>query len=137
MMHVMHMMARQKIMWWFIVLLYCVALASCQKLNPGEKAPNFTLPTLEGPKLFKGVDNKGTNIHPPIIFHEFTNHSGFLECLWTKDSSLMELIDNSPENTDYVFLSSSTDAVSTAIWMKQRFEDVLEKYYALALNLSL
>jgi len=130
-------MTRQKKMWWFIVLLHFVALASCQKLNPGEKAPNFTLPTLEGPKLFKGVGNKGTNIHPPIIFHEFTNHSGFLECLWTKDSSLMELIDNSPENTDYVFLSSSTDAVSTAIWMKQRFEDVLEKYYALALNLSL
>ena len=119
------------------LLLQLTTWSTGQKLNPGEKAPNFTLPTLEGPKLFKGVGNKGTNIHPPIIFHEFTNHSGFLECLWTKDSSLMELIDNSPENTDYVFLSSSTDAVSTAIWMKQRFEDVLEKYYALALNLSL
>jgi len=118
-----------------LVLLLNVCIS--QKLNPGEKAPNFTLPTLRGPRIYKGINNKGTNIHPPIIFHEFTNHSGFLECLWTKDSSLMELIDNSPENTDYVFLSSSTDAVTTAEWMKQRFEDVLEKYYSLALNLSL
>lgn len=112
-------------------------LCNCQKLNPGEKAPNFTLPTLNGPKIFKGVNGHGTNIHPPIIFHEFTNHSGFLECLWTKDSSLMELIDNSPENTDYVFLSSSTDALTTAQWMKKRFEDVLEKYFSLAQKLSL
>jgi len=108
----------------------------CQKLNPDEKAPNFTLPALKGPLVYKGISHPDTNIHPPIIFHEFTNHSGFLECLWTKESSLLELIDNSPENTNYVFLTSANDAITSAEWMKSKFEDVLEKYFTLAKNLS-
>lgn len=107
-----------------------------QKLNPNEKAPNFTLPTLNGPIVYKGVGHKDTNVHPPMIFHEFTNHSGFLECLWTKDSSILELIDNSPDNVKYIFMTSSNDATATAEWMKKRFEDALEKYYSLAKNLS-
>ena len=113
-----------------------VSIAFAQKLNPSEKAPNFTLPTLKGPIVYKGVGNKENTIHPPFIFHEFTNHSGFLEALWEKESSLLELIDNSPDNTHYVFLTSANDALKTADWMKQRFEDALVKYYSLATNLS-
>ena len=123
--------------------IFCVLLVACfiapyfsQKLNPSEKAPNFTLPTLQGSIIYKGIKNEETNINLPIIFHEFTNHSGFLECLWTKESSLLELIDNSPDNTQYVFLSSSNDALGTAEWMKTQFENALEKYFSLARNLS-
>ena len=108
-----------------------------QNLNPGETAPNFTLPTLSGkPLIYRGIKDNKTNIKPPLVFHEFTNHSGFLECLWTKDSSLLELIDNSPNNTDYVFLTSSNDAKQTAQWMKDRFVFALKKYFMLAKNLS-
>jgi hypothetical protein len=107
-----------------------------QNLNPNTKAPNFTLPTLNGPIIYKGIKHNETNIHGPIIFHEFTNHSGFLECLWTKDASILELVDNSPQNTQYVFLTSANDAETTAKWMQNRFRMVLEKYYQLAKNLS-
>ncbi|XP_047136930.1 uncharacterized protein LOC100204111 isoform X1 [Hydra vulgaris] len=119
-----------------ICLVFIISKYEAQKLNPDEKAPNFTLPTLKGPLVYKGIGHPETNINPPIIFHEFTNHSGFLECLWTKDSSLLELIDNSPENAHYVFLSSSNNAAATAEWMRMRFEEILEKYYTLAKNLS-
>lgn len=119
-----------------LILLMVAGLGKGQKLNPEEKAPNFTLPTLKGPIIYKGLSSNETNIRPPIIFHEFTNHSGFLEALWTKETSILELIDNSPENTNYVFLTSANDAVSSAEWMKSKFEDALEKYYLLAKNLS-
>ena len=119
-----------------VYLVFIISESKAQKLNPDEKAPNFTLPTLKGPLIYKGAGHPETNINPPIIFHEFTNHSGFLECLWTKDASLLELIDNSPENAHYVFLSSSNNAAATAEWMRLRFEEILEKYYTLAKNLS-
>ena len=119
-----------------LILFMVAGLGKGQKLNPEEKAPNFTLPTLKGPIIYKGSNSNETNIRPPIIFHEFTNHSGFLEALWTKETSILELIDNSPENTNYVFLTSANDALSSAEWMKSKFEEALEKYYLLAKNLS-
>lgn len=116
-------------------LLLC-RVAHSQKLNPNEIAPNFTLSTLDGPIVYKGVNHPASNIHPPIIFHEFTNYSGFLEGLWTKDSSLLELVDNSPDNADYVFMTSERDANAIASWMKKRFEEILEKYYEIAKGLK-
>lgn len=118
-----------------LFLLLCRACVS-QKLNPNEIAPNFTLSTLDGPIIYKGAKNPASTIHPPIIFHEFTNYSGFLEGLWTKDSSLLELVDNSPDNADYVFMTSEQDANGIASWMKKRFEEILEKYYEIAKGLK-
>lgn len=97
--------------------------------NPGDRAPAFTLPTLSGPLIYKCLEN--TNIKPPIIFHEYTSHSGFLDALWNDDASVTELLTHSPKNTQYVFFSSDSDAEKTAKWMKSRIGDVVEKHYSL------
>ena len=71
-----------------------------------------------------------------MIFHAFSSYSGFLEALWNKDSSILDLIDNSPDNTHYVFLNSEENPHKTAMWMKGRFESILEKYYTIAKSLE-
>ena len=76
------------------------------------------------------------NIKGPMIFHAFSSYSGFLEALWNKDSSILDLIDNSPDNTHYVFLNSEENPHKTAMWMKGRFESILEKYYTIAKSLE-
>ena len=96
--------------------------------NPGDKAASFILPTLSDPLVFKALNN--TNIKPPIIFHEFSSKSGFLEALWNDDLSILELLKHSPNNTEYVFFSSEKDAKKTAIWMQQRFKSVITKHYS-------
>ena len=95
--------------------------------NPGDKAPAFRIQTLNGPLIYKNTSD--TDIKLPIIFHEFTNQSGFLEALWTKDSSIVDLLQHSPPNTQYVFMSSSPNAKKTAEWMKGRFKEILDKHY--------
>ncbi len=109
-----------------VVLFLGISFAVAE-YNPGDRAPPFTLPTLSGPLVYKALNN--TNIQPPIIFHEYSSHSAFLDALWHDDSSVAELLHHSPDNTQYVFFSSTTDAQKVAEWMKKRFKEVLEKYY--------
>jgi len=119
----------------FVVFLLLQTLCYSQTLNPNEIAPNFTISTLDGPLIYRGVGKKGS-IKGPMIFHAFSSYSGFLEALWEKDSSLLDLIDNSPDNTQYVFLNSETDPHKTALWMKQRFNSILQKYFDIAKSLK-
>eukprot|EP00794_Sanderia_malayensis_P003073 gene3073-3537_t len=110
------------------VLISCLLFASNMVVaenNPGDKAPAFTLPAIDGPIVYKSLNN--TNIKPPIIFHEYSSHSGFLDALWHSDASIVQLLRFSPSNTQYVFFSSTTDALEVAEWMKGRFREVLEK----------
>ena len=118
------------------ILVTFAVFCTAQKLNPNETAPNFLMSTLDGPLIYKGLNKPGSSIKGPMIFHSYSSKSGFLEALWNKDSSLLDLIDNSPDNTHYVFLNSEEDAHKTALWMKKRFESILEKYYTIAKSLE-
>lgn len=111
-----------------IGLVFLINIAASE-FNPGDNAPSFILPTLSGPLVYKALNN--TNIKPPIIFHEFNVRSGFVEALWNDDASIVELLKYSPNNTQYVFFTSSQDAEKVAEWMKGRFKTVLKKHSAL------
>ena len=81
-------------------------------LNPGDPAPPFRLG-----QLVYDPRSPASNIRPPLVFHAFTNKSGFLEALLYNSNSLVDLIANSPENTHYVFMS----------WDKKAFRDFEER----------
>ena len=112
---------------YFLGLIFLFLHATVAEYNPGDKAASFILPTLSDPLVYKALNN--TNIKPPIIFHEFTARSGFLEALWNDDSSIVDLLQYSPNNTHYVFFSSTQDAKKTAEWMKARFKQVIDKHF--------
>ena len=129
-----------------ILLFLGVEESVSQKLNPNETAPNFIMSTVDGPLIYKGPGTSkgekgssastGNTVKGPMIFHAFSSYSGFLEALWNKDSSILDLIDNSPDNTNYVFLNAEEDPHKTAVWMKSRFESILQKYYTIAKSLE-
>ena len=112
-----------------VAVILVLSESACSEYNPGDNAPSFTLPTLSSPLVYKALNN--TNIKPPIIFHEFNERSGFLEALWNDDTSIAELLQFSPNNTQYVFFTSSLDAKKTAEWMRGRFKTVIQKYHPL------
>ena len=111
----------------FTVFALAFNRANCE-YNPGDSAPSFILPTLSDPLVYKALNN--TNIKPPIIFHEFNGRSGFLEALWNDDDSIAELLQHSPNNTQYVFFTSLQDTKKVAEWMKGRFKSVINKRYS-------
>lgn len=112
-----------------VMILLVLSNSASSEYNPGDNAPSFTLPTLAGPLVYKALNN--TNIKPPIIFHEFNERSGFLEALWNDDASIAELLLHSPNNTQYVFFTSSQDPKKVAEWMRGRFKTVIQKGYPL------
>ncbi|XP_035698307.1 uncharacterized protein LOC118431301 [Branchiostoma floridae] len=85
-------------------------------LEPDRPAPPFKLWTLDG--VLTDDDLKGN----PVIFHGYNSHSGFLECLWTSNASRVSLIDRTPNNTHYVFMTRSENAYEDARWMKGLME---------------
>ncbi len=110
----------------FLLLLISGSLTLAD-YNPGDKAPPFTLPTLKGPIIYKAPND--TNIKLPIIFHEYSTQSGFLDALWHDDASIIQLLQHSPNNTHYVFFSAAHNASKTADWMRLRFKEVIRKHY--------
>ncbi|XP_072109517.1 uncharacterized protein [Mobula birostris] len=92
--------------------------------EPGMSAPHFTVDTLDGPLTFPPSQQ-----HSPasLIFHAFTNKSGFLECMWASDSALAPLVHALPNNSHVVFMSFDDNAPRDVGWMKQRIVQVLER----------
>ena len=90
---------------------------------PGSKAPKFHIWTL----------NHGLVTYPslllpdtvPIGFHAFTNRSGFLECMWSSNQSLVDFVNTSPTSGRYVFMSFDSNASEIVLWMQKRLIDAL------------
>lgn len=92
-------------------LLACIASAlsaEIPNLKPGDVAAPFVLlarkafsPTQE---LLKYGTANDSNIQGPIVFLAYTKRSGFLERLLADPDCFHELMDNSPDNVNYVFL---------------------------------
>lgn len=83
--------------------------------EPGDAASAFRVRTLDGEFCYEPASQQG-----PIFVHAFTNKSGFLECLWSSESSLGSLVDELPDSAQVLFLSLDDSAHSDALWMKEQ-----------------
>ncbi|XP_002126251.4 uncharacterized protein LOC100179023 [Ciona intestinalis] len=91
--------------------------------TPGSKAQPFTIWTLDHGKISYPGENfpQGS----PIGFHAYTNHSGFLDCMWTSQKSLIDFVNTSPSNVQYVFVTFDSNALKVATWMKSQLQNAL------------
>ena len=94
------------------------------ELNPGQPAKPFSLPTLKGDVVYPG---SFLTHHVPILFHAYNPKSGFCQYLWNCSGSIEELVKKSPRETHYVFMSTSEDAYSDAVWMEKRFASTMNE----------
>uniref|UniRef100_A0A7N6BP32 Peptide-N-glycosidase F N-terminal domain-containing protein n=1 Tax=Anabas testudineus TaxID=64144 RepID=A0A7N6BP32_ANATE len=85
--------------------------------EPGDLASAFRVPTLDGEFSFQPGAERGS-----LVIHAFTNKSGFLECLWSSESSLSSLVRDLPDSTHMLFLSLDDSAVSDALWMRDQLQ---------------
>uniref|UniRef100_A0A8P4KGC4 Si:dkey-256h2.1 n=1 Tax=Dicentrarchus labrax TaxID=13489 RepID=A0A8P4KGC4_DICLA len=85
--------------------------------EPGDLAAAFTVRTLDGEFSYQPGALRG-----PLIIHAFTNKSGFLECLWSSESSLSSLVQNLPDSAQVLFLSLDDSAVPDALWMREQLQ---------------
>ncbi|XP_008297579.1 uncharacterized protein LOC103370331 [Stegastes partitus] len=85
--------------------------------EPGDLAPAFKVPTLDGEFTYQPGALRG-----PLVIHAFTNKSGFLECLWSSESSLSSLVDALPDSAQVLFVSLDDSAVSDALWMREQLQ---------------
>ncbi|XP_015256286.1 PREDICTED: uncharacterized protein LOC107101757 isoform X2 [Cyprinodon variegatus] len=84
--------------------------------EPGDRAPAFQVPTLDGKFSYEPADA----LNGSVVIHAFTNKSGFLESLWSSESSLKSLVEGLPGRTQVLFLSLDDSAVSDALWMREQ-----------------
>lgn len=122
-----------------LAVIPCVVFsAEIPNLQPGDDAPSFVLQAIDvkvgtNDVLLKYGTGNDSNIHGPILFLAHTNRSGFLERLLSDPDSFKELLENSPDNTNYVFLfyaTSSSTVRAVAQEYAQRFDSALNTYYS-------
>uniref|UniRef100_A0A8C9V7G5 Si:dkey-256h2.1 n=1 Tax=Scleropages formosus TaxID=113540 RepID=A0A8C9V7G5_SCLFO len=93
--------------------------SSASGFEPGDPAPPFHVETLDG-QQFAYPPPSGLNFS--LVIHGFTNKSAFLECLWTRDTALADLLQGFPEGARALFLSFDETARSDARWMRSQIE---------------
>lgn len=111
--------------------------AEIPNLQPGDIAPSFVLQAKDvrirsNDVLLKYRTGKDSNLQEPIVFLAFTNRSGFLERLLSNPDCFKELLENSPDNTNYVFLfyaDSSSTVRAAARGLAQKFDSAMQAYY--------
>ncbi|KAM4600691.1 uncharacterized protein ACJ7VT_020595 [Polymixia lowei] len=86
-----------------------------QGIEPGDAATYFKVTTLDGEFVYPSGGLRGS-----VIIHAFTNKSAFLECMWSTESSLVDLVQELPDSAQVVFLSFDDSAVSDALWMRDQ-----------------
>ncbi|XP_028672880.1 uncharacterized protein si:dkey-256h2.1 [Erpetoichthys calabaricus] len=90
--------------------------------EPNTPAPPFKVHTLDEQFVYPPADKRNFS----LLVHAFTNKSAFLECLWTSESSLTDLVTFMPNNTHLLFLSFDDSASRDALWMKQQILNVTQ-----------
>uniref|UniRef100_A0A8C2WH22 Si:dkey-256h2.1 n=1 Tax=Cyclopterus lumpus TaxID=8103 RepID=A0A8C2WH22_CYCLU len=95
------------------------AAASPDGPEPGDPAAAFSVPTLDGEFSYQPGALRG-----PLVVHAFSNKSGFLECMWSSESSLVSLVEELPDSTQVLFLSLDDSALSDALWMRDQLQRV-------------
>ena len=97
--------------------------------NPGDVAPSFKIQTLDGRLVYKEKPYNDTTPSSPILFAAFTNHSAFLRALWTEEGSIRHLLERSPKNTQYVFVSLADNAKDDVRYMREKIFQEMEQVY--------
>ncbi len=70
-----------------------------------------------------------------LIVHAFTNKSAFLECLWTWNESLSDLLKYLPSDTEVLLLSLDDTALQDALWMREQvYRAAAHGYWPLIYN---
>ncbi|XP_015757010.1 PREDICTED: uncharacterized protein LOC107336447 [Acropora digitifera] len=124
-----------------VVLQLSIVLSTAEtpNLRPGDIAPPFVLEAKanlsQTKELLKYKTGNDSNIDGPIIFLAYTSRSGFLERLFSKPDCFQELLENSPDDVNYVFLSFEDSGYccyhDTQLLNKlaKKFKDTLSNYY--------
>lgn len=123
-----------------LLAIISACLVFCQEipnLQPGDDAPSFILQAKDvlvgsNDVLLKYGTVNDSNIQGPILFLAYTNRSGFLEGLFSNPDCFKELLENSPDNTNYIFLfygSSSAPVRSVGQDLARRFRCAAKTYY--------
>ena len=113
-----------------VLLSFVTKKSLClHKYNPGDTAPSFELQTLDGRLVYKEKSLNDTTASHPIMFCAYTEHSAFLQALWTEEGSVRRLLERSPKNTQYVFLSLSDNARDDVKRMKKNIYGEMERLY--------
>lgn len=84
--------------------------------EPGDIAPAFKVQTLDGVFVYPPQKDSGSG----LIVHAFTNKSAFLECVWTWNESLSDLLEYLPPTVQVLFLSLDETAAHDALWMREQ-----------------
>ncbi|XP_048883064.1 uncharacterized protein si:dkey-256h2.1 [Brienomyrus brachyistius] len=88
--------------------------------DPGDAAPAFQIKTLDGEFVYPPA----AGLKFSLIIHAYTAKSAFLECLWTSESSLMDLVEGLPNNAQALFVSYDDTAAADALWMREQIQRV-------------
>ncbi|XP_072249772.1 uncharacterized protein [Leuresthes tenuis] len=86
--------------------------------EPGDLAAAFKVPTLDGEFSYEPNALRASS----LVIHAFTNKSGFLESLWSSESSLSSLVEGLPDRTQVLFASLDDSALSDALWMREQLQ---------------
>lgn len=122
----------------------CIVLSTAEiqtvtNFRPGDIAPPFVLEAKanlsQTKELLKYKTGNDSNIDGPIIFLAYTSRSGFLERLLSKPDCFQELLENSPDDVNYVFLSFEDSGnccyhdIQLSNKLAKKFKDTLSNYY--------
>ena len=111
--------------------------AEIPNLEPGDEAPPFVIQAKDlrvgsNDVLLKYKTGNDSNLHGPIVFLAYTNRSGFLERLLSDPDCFKELLEDSPDNTNYVFLfydAFYARVSRSATQLAQKFDSTMHSYY--------
>ena len=114
----------------FLLFISSVHTVYCfPHYKPGDVAPSFVIQTLSGKFVYKEKALNDSTDSNSIIFCAFNKHSAFLRALWTEEGSVRRLLERSPRNTQYIFLSLSENAKHDVEFMQKKIFDEMAKLY--------
>lgn len=109
--------------------------AEIPNILPGDVAPSFVLQAKEvihSTDVLLRYGGNDSNIQGPIVFLAYTDRSGFLDRLLSDPDCFKTLMENSPDNTNYVFLfyaTSSSSVKDAADQLARRFKEAMYNYF--------
>lgn len=115
----------------FLLLILSIRDGFCfPQYKPGDLAPSFVIQTLSGKFVYKERALNASKDCNSIIFCAFNKHSAFLRALWTENGSVRRLLERSPRDTQYVFLSLAENAKHDVEYMQKKIFSEMSKLYS-------
>lgn len=129
-------MCRPRVTAALLMFIPCLVFsAEIPNILPGDVAPSFVLQAKEvihGTDVLLRYGGNDSNIQGPIVFLAYTDRSGFLDRLLSDPDCFKTLMENSPDNTNYVFLfyaTSSSSVKDATDQLARRFKEAMYNYF--------